>query len=196
MALIQAETAEGFTGLPVMRQLWLMIALAASIALGGVIIMWSQQPSLGTARFQRLRKQGWVFCPRFVERFLQDFHFHRLAPELAFKLPDAVFHLPDGPVPSHTVVFCHRDAASFEHELAPTIQQIGSHAIAPGNGRNALAVIERLLNDPQLLTCGPTPTATTIGNDLNLRHKHVLKAILKPPWSGQGVRSKWGPVQF
>ena len=38
-------------------------------------------------------------------------------------------------------------------------------------------------------------TATAIGNDFNLRHEHVLKAILKPPWSGQGVRSKWGPVQ-
>lgn len=23
----------------------------------------------------------------------------------------------------------------------------------------------------------------------------MLKAILKPPWSGQGVRAKWGPVQ-
>lgn len=27
---------------------------------------------------------------------------------------------------------------------------------------------------------------------LNLRHEHVLKAILKPLWSSLGVRSKWG----
>ncbi len=45
MAVIKAETAEGFTGLPVLRQLGLMIGLAASVALGVAVVMWSQEPS-------------------------------------------------------------------------------------------------------------------------------------------------------
>ncbi len=45
MAVIKAETAEGFTGLPVIRQLGLMVGLAASVALGVAVVMWSQEPS-------------------------------------------------------------------------------------------------------------------------------------------------------
>jgi flagellar M-ring protein FliF len=45
MAVIKAQTAEGFTGLPVLRQLGLMIGLAASVALGVAVVMWSQEPS-------------------------------------------------------------------------------------------------------------------------------------------------------
>jgi len=45
MAMINAETAQGFSGLPVLKQLGLMIALAASVALGVAVVMWSQEPS-------------------------------------------------------------------------------------------------------------------------------------------------------
>jgi len=45
MAVIKAETAQGFTGLPVLRQLGLMIGLAASVALGFAVVIWSQEPS-------------------------------------------------------------------------------------------------------------------------------------------------------
>lgn len=45
MAVIKAETAQGFSGLPVLRQLGLMIGLAASVALGVAVVMWSQEPS-------------------------------------------------------------------------------------------------------------------------------------------------------
>jgi len=45
MSVIKAETAQGFSGLPVIRQLGLMIGLAASVALGFAVILWSQAPS-------------------------------------------------------------------------------------------------------------------------------------------------------
>ncbi|WP_126453777.1 flagellar basal-body MS-ring/collar protein FliF [Sulfuriflexus mobilis] len=49
MALVKAENVSnqfnGFSGLPVFRQLGLMIGLAASVALGVAIVMWSQTPS-------------------------------------------------------------------------------------------------------------------------------------------------------
>lgn len=45
MALIKPETAQGFAGLPAFRQLGLMIGLAASVALGVAVVLWSQEPS-------------------------------------------------------------------------------------------------------------------------------------------------------
>jgi flagellar M-ring protein FliF len=45
MALVKAETVQGFQGLPALRQLGLMIGLAASVALGVAVVLWSQQPS-------------------------------------------------------------------------------------------------------------------------------------------------------
>jgi flagellar M-ring protein FliF len=49
MALVKAENVghqfNGFSGLPVLRQLGLMIGLAASVALGVAIVMWSQTPN-------------------------------------------------------------------------------------------------------------------------------------------------------
>ncbi|MEA2078591.1 MAG: flagellar basal-body MS-ring/collar protein FliF [Pseudomonadota bacterium] len=44
MALVKAETVQGFQGLPALRQLGLMIGLAASVALGVAVVLWSQQP--------------------------------------------------------------------------------------------------------------------------------------------------------
>jgi len=45
MAIIKAETAQGFSNMPVLKQLGLMIGLAASVALGVAVVMWSQEPS-------------------------------------------------------------------------------------------------------------------------------------------------------
>jgi len=45
MALVKAETVQGFQALPALRQLGLMIGLAASVALGVAVVLWSQQPS-------------------------------------------------------------------------------------------------------------------------------------------------------
>jgi flagellar M-ring protein FliF len=45
MALVRAETVQGFQGLPALRQLGLMVGLAASVALGVAVVLWSQQPS-------------------------------------------------------------------------------------------------------------------------------------------------------
>ena len=45
MALVKAESAVGFQRLPVLRQLGLMIGLAASVALGVAVVLWSQTPS-------------------------------------------------------------------------------------------------------------------------------------------------------
>jgi transposase-like protein len=94
----------------------------------------------------------------------------------------------------NAVVFCHGDAASFQHELSPTIKKIGGHAIATRNGRDALPIKQPLFQDPQLVSCSPATTAATVGDDFNLRHEHMLKAIPKPPGSGQDVHSNCGPV--
>lgn len=45
MALVKAETVSGFQGLPALRQLGLMVGLAASVALGVAVVLWSQKPS-------------------------------------------------------------------------------------------------------------------------------------------------------
>ena len=43
--LIKSETAEGFARLPAVRQLGLMVVLAASVALGVAVVLWSREPS-------------------------------------------------------------------------------------------------------------------------------------------------------
>jgi flagellar M-ring protein FliF len=45
MALVKAETAQGFQRLPALRQIGLMVGLAASVALGVAVVLWSQQPN-------------------------------------------------------------------------------------------------------------------------------------------------------
>ncbi|VAW72081.1 Flagellar M-ring protein FliF [hydrothermal vent metagenome] len=45
MAIVKAETIQGFGHLPALRQLGLMIALAGSVALGVAVVLWSQSPN-------------------------------------------------------------------------------------------------------------------------------------------------------
>ena len=45
MAMVKAETVQGFQGLPALRQIGLMIGLAASVALGVSVVLWSQKPN-------------------------------------------------------------------------------------------------------------------------------------------------------
>jgi flagellar M-ring protein FliF len=45
MALVKAQTVQGFQGLPALRQIGLMIGLAASVALGVAVVLWSQEPN-------------------------------------------------------------------------------------------------------------------------------------------------------
>ncbi|HHJ17169.1 MAG TPA: flagellar basal body M-ring protein FliF [Gammaproteobacteria bacterium] len=45
MAMVKAETVNGFQGLPALRQIGLMVGLAASVALGVAVVLWSQQPA-------------------------------------------------------------------------------------------------------------------------------------------------------
>ena len=45
MALVKAQTAQGFQTLPAVRQIGLMVGLAASVALGVAVVLWSQQPN-------------------------------------------------------------------------------------------------------------------------------------------------------
>lgn len=45
MALVKAESVTGFQRLPALRQLGLMIGLAASVALGVAVVLWSQTPN-------------------------------------------------------------------------------------------------------------------------------------------------------
>jgi flagellar M-ring protein FliF len=44
MALVKQETLAGFSGLPALRQIGLMIGLAASVAVGVAVVLWSQSP--------------------------------------------------------------------------------------------------------------------------------------------------------
>lgn len=43
--MVKAETVNGFSGLPALRQVGLMVGLAASVALGVAVALWSQTPS-------------------------------------------------------------------------------------------------------------------------------------------------------
>ncbi len=45
MALVKAEAVQGFVRLPAVRQLGLMVGLAASVALGVAVVLWSQEPN-------------------------------------------------------------------------------------------------------------------------------------------------------
>ncbi|WJW74575.1 flagellar basal-body MS-ring/collar protein FliF [Thiohalobacter sp. IOR34] len=45
MALVEAEAVHGFAALPAVRQVGLMIGLAASVALGVAVVLWSQTPN-------------------------------------------------------------------------------------------------------------------------------------------------------
>ncbi len=45
MAMVKAETVAGFQRLPALRQLGLMIGLAASVAVGVAVVLWSQKPN-------------------------------------------------------------------------------------------------------------------------------------------------------
>ncbi|MEE9343518.1 MAG: flagellar basal-body MS-ring/collar protein FliF [Gammaproteobacteria bacterium] len=45
MAIVQTESVDGFQRLPMLRQVGLMIGLAASVALGVSIVLWSQTPN-------------------------------------------------------------------------------------------------------------------------------------------------------
>lgn len=56
------------------------------------------------------------------------------------------------------------------HQLAPTIQKIGPHAIAARDGRKALAAVQCLFDNPQLLSGTPAAPAVTICDDFSFRH--------------------------
>jgi flagellar M-ring protein FliF len=43
--MVKAQTVSGFSGLPALRQIGLMVGLAASVALGVAVALWSQTPS-------------------------------------------------------------------------------------------------------------------------------------------------------
>lgn len=45
MALVKQEAITGFSGLPALRQVGLMVGLAASVALGVAVVLWSQSPN-------------------------------------------------------------------------------------------------------------------------------------------------------
>lgn len=61
--------------------------------------------------------------------------------ELALQLADVMFHLAHKAIADHVVIAGHCDAASFEHQSRPTIQQIGRYSIAARHGRYASAAL-------------------------------------------------------
>ena len=96
--------------------------------------------------------------------------------------------------PCHVVVASHRDTPFFQHQTTPPIKEIERNAISAGHGGYALAVVQRLFNAPDLLGSRPTAATTIVGDDFNLRCKHALRVIPRPPGSSPVVRTKRGPV--
>lgn len=94
-------------------------------------------------------------------------------------------------VDSDVVAFCNDGAFSFACGLAPTKQQIGSHANAPCDLSDAIAIIHGFIGAPQLLHRRPAPTDNASNGDFNLKQKYMLKASLEPPRSGQ-----WRPIEM
>ncbi|HKK13637.1 MAG TPA: flagellar basal body M-ring protein FliF, partial [Gammaproteobacteria bacterium] len=45
MAVVNNDTLQGFSRLPAVRQVGLMVGLAASVALGVAVALWSQSPN-------------------------------------------------------------------------------------------------------------------------------------------------------
>jgi len=45
MAVVDAQTVQGLAGMPPLKQLGMMIALAASVALGVAVVLWSREPA-------------------------------------------------------------------------------------------------------------------------------------------------------
>jgi|SRR6056297_2285437 len=87
------------------------------------------------------------------------------------------------------IVFCAKTRKQRDfrrYELGKAVR------LVQGNGGNALTVIKKLFHDPQLVRRRPAQTATAIGDDFYLRHKHMLKAILKPPWSAPRCPAETG----
>lgn len=54
------------------------------------------------------------------------------------------------------------ETAPFEHELAPTTQQIRSYAIAARDHRDAAPIVQRIFHDPQIIGRAPAPAANAI----------------------------------
>jgi len=89
-----------------------------------------------------------------------------------------------------TGIFAAHLIARNDNAVGYSTQQIGRHAVAMVHSENALTLTYDLFKDSGFLRRRQAPTATTMGDDFYLREKHVLKAIFKPPWSSQGIRSK------
>lgn len=119
-----------------------------------------------------------------VQRFFEDLHLERLAAELALQFADAIIHLADLAVACHVIVAGDRDAPAFQHQPAPAIQQVGRNAVAPGNNRNAVATIERFLDDPQLLGGTPVTATAAVGDDLGHGHKPMLRGYPQASFLG------------
>lgn len=58
------------------------------------------------------------------------------------------------------------------------------HAITPGNRKDTLVGL--VFSTIRIFSAA-------IGDDFDLKHQHVLKAVLKPLGPGQGARSKLAP---
>ncbi len=86
-----------------------------------------------------------------------------------------------------TYLKAHRTACSLHAKKGGRGRQIGR--------TKGGMILQRLLHDPQLFGSSPAAPTTAIGDDLNLRHKHVLRHMPKPPWLCTSVRAKRGPVQ-
>ena len=94
-------------------------------------------------------------------------------------------------------LFLHSHRSTLAHQSAPTIQQIGGHAITARDFRYAFTSLPGLLDHPQLLRRRPAPTAATSGDDFDplilFRHSLYLR-IASSLQATPGVRLKRGPV--
>jgi hypothetical protein len=115
------------------------------------------------------------------QSLLQDLHLEGLAPKLALKLADALLHLPRGSVAGDLVIVGHGDGSSLQHQASPTVEQVRGHPIATVHDRDAGPLVRGRLGNAELLGSTPATATAANGDDLNVRHKHVLRRLPKPP---------------
>ena len=123
-----------------------------------------------------------VFCPREIERLLEDLDLHGLAPEqpLAHALLQPA-HLGSS---RHVVIGADRLLAPFAHQPPPAKHEARAKRVAPCNIADRHPRLQRLGDHGQLLLRREPPPAGHTGNHFDLRervgHRQMARLIPRP----------------
>ena len=103
------------------------------------------QSSLGSVPGQRPGEQVRFFPLCLGRGLLEGLGLQDLAAELALQFPRLLVQAADFAVACHRVIGLYGNGSTLGYRPPSTIQQIGGDAIAPRDGRQALAGVQRLL---------------------------------------------------